>query len=259
MINGLGVVGWGVGGIEAEAAMLGQPISMLIPEVVGFRLSGRLPEAATATDLVLTVTQMLRARGVVGKFVEFHGPGLESMSLPDRATLANMAPEYGATIGFFPVDDETLRYLRFSGRDETTVALVEAYCKEQGLFREGESADILYSDRLDLDLASVQPSLAGPKRPQDLIPLGQAKPSFRKSLAGMLVEGSAPVDRARLDTWVSEGGKPNDVPKDMTRDPRWDDLKQGVDLSIDGRPCRLHHGSVVIAAITSCTNTSNPA
>ncbi|HZI95444.1 MAG TPA: aconitate hydratase AcnA [Patescibacteria group bacterium] len=259
MINGLGVLGWGVGGIEAEAAMLGQPISMLIPEVVGFRLTGRLPEGATATDLVLTVTQMLRARGVVGKFVEFHGPGLAGLSLPDRATIANMAPEYGATIGFFPVDDETVRYLRLSARDERTVALVEAYCKEQGLYREGDASDTLYSERIELDLATVMPSLAGPKRPQDLIPLSQAKPSFRKSLAGMLLDGSPQVDRLRLDAWVGEGGKPNEISKQLMRDPRWDDLKQGLDVTSEGNSFRLHHGSVVIAAITSCTNTSNPA
>src|SRR5271168_4038105 len=171
MVNGLGVFGWGVGGIEAEAAMLGQPLSMLIPAVVGFRLHGRLPEGATATDLVLTVTEILRKRGVVGKFVEFYGTGLSSLTLPDRATIANMAPEYGATMGFFPVDSETLAYLRFTGRKEENVLLVEAYCKEQSLFRTDETADPIFSDRLELDLASVVPTMAGPKRPQDSVPL----------------------------------------------------------------------------------------
>ena len=232
MINGLGVLGWGVGGIEAEAAMLGQPISMLIPDVVGFRLAGRLPEGATATDLVLTVTQMLRAHGVVGKFVEFHGAGLESLSLPDRATLANMAPEYGATVGFFPVDDETVRYLRLSGRDEESVALVEAYCKEQGIFRLGESADTLYSSRLELDLATVAPSLAGPRRPQDLVPLSQSAASFRAALSSMLPADSPSAGASPVPVRVSMGG---------------------------GASFEIHHGSVVIAAITSCTNTSNPA
>jgi len=259
MINGLGVVGWGVGGIEAEAAMLGQPISMLIPEVVGFKMTGSLPEGATATDLVLTATQMLRARGVVGKFVEFYGPGLGALSLPDRATIANMAPEYGATIGFFPVDEETLRYLRFTGRAPDTVALAEAYCKEQGLFRTSSTPEPTYSDKLELDLSKVEPSLAGPKRPQDLIPLRQSKASFRKSLAAVLTETAPEIDRARVDMWVGEGGRPNEVSQDLARDPRWDDLKQGIDVKDAGASFRLHHGSVVIAAITSCTNTSNPA
>ncbi len=228
MINGLGVVGWGVGGIEAEAAMLGQPISMLIPEVVGFRLAGALRPGATATDLVLTVTQMLRAKGVVGRFVEFHGPGLDALSLPDRATLANMAPEYGATIGFFPVDEETLRYLRLTGRPAARVALVEAYCKEQGLFRAAATTDPAFSDRLELDLGSVEPCLAGPKRPQDRVPLGEAPASFRRALAASLQESGR-----------TAGGPP-------------------VEVSRDGGTFRLGHGSVVIAAITSCTNTSNP-
>ncbi|HEY3174128.1 MAG TPA: aconitate hydratase AcnA [Candidatus Polarisedimenticolia bacterium] len=236
MINGLGVLGWGVGGIEAEAAMLGQPISMLIPEVVGMKLIGRLREGTTATDLVLTVTQMLRARGVVGKFVEFYGPGLASLALPDRATLANMAPEYGATIGFFPVDDETLRYLRSSGRDDSRVDLVESYCKEQGLFRTAGAADPLFSDRLELDLATVEPCLAGPKRPQDRIPLKDSKSSFRKALAGMLKESGAPVDADRIDEY-----------------------KQEVEVRQGGATFPLRHGSVVISAITSCTNTSNPS
>src|SRR5579863_2736166 len=182
MINGLGVFGWGVGGIEAEAAMLGQPLSMLIPAVVGFKLHGRLPEGATATDLVLIVTEMLRKKGVVGKFVEFYGTGLSSLSLPDRATIANMAPEYGATMGFFPVDAETLAYLRFTGRKEENVRLVEAYTKEQGLFRTDQTPDPVFSDRLELDLAKIVPTIAGPKRPQDSVPLTQAKASFEKTL-----------------------------------------------------------------------------
>ena len=182
MVNGLGVFGWGVGGIEAEAAMLGQPLSMLIPEVVGFKLHGRLPEGTTATDLVLTVTQILRKKGVVGKFVEFYGTGLSSLTLPDRATIANMAPEYGATMGFFPVDQETLSYLRFTDRSEDHVRLVEAYTKEQGLFRTDQTPDPIFSSRLELDLATVVPTIAGPKRPQDSVPLAQAKALFEKSL-----------------------------------------------------------------------------
>ena len=178
MINGLGVLGWGVGGIEAEAVMLGQPISLLVPDVVGFRLSGQLPEGATATDLVLTVTQMLRQHGVVGKFVEFCGPGMASLSLPDRATISNMAPEYGATVGMFPVDDETLRYLRLTGRDEDLVQLVEAYCKEQGMFYRPSDPEPAFSDILELDLSAVEPSLAGPKRPQDRVALRSVRQSF---------------------------------------------------------------------------------
>src|SRR5207237_426907 len=182
MINGLGVLGWGVGGIEAEAAMLGQPLSMLIPEVVGFRLRGRLPEGATATDLVLTVTEMLRRKGVVGKFVEFYGPGLADLPLADRATIANMAPEYGATCGIFPVDAETIRYLRFTGRPEPLIRLVEAYMKEQGMFHTASMAEARYSDKLELDLTSVTPSLAGPRRPQDRVALGDVKTSFAAEL-----------------------------------------------------------------------------
>src|ERR1700726_3690661 len=186
MVNSLGVFGWGVGGIEAEAAMLGQPLSMLIPAVVGFKLHGRLPEGSTATDLVLTVTQMLRKKGVVGKFVEFYGTGLSSLTLPDRATIANMAPEYGATMGFFPVDSETLAYLRFTARSEDQVKLVEAYMKEQGLFRTDETPDPIFSDQLELDLAKVVPTMAGPKRPQDSVPLTHAKSSFDKLLGAPL-------------------------------------------------------------------------
>ncbi len=221
MINGLGVVGWGVGGIEAEAAMLGQPISMLIPEVVGFKLYGKLREGVTATDLVLTVTQILRKKGVVGKFVEFFGSGLDSLSLPDRATVANMAPEYGATIGFFPVDQETLNYLRLSGRSEELVKKVEAYTKEQGLFRMKETPDPIFSDVLELDLSTIEPSLAGPKRPQDRVSLSGVRKSFFDSFQSMIGEkksGGAVATMAEVD-----------------------------------------HGSVVIAAITSCTNTSNPS
>src|SRR3954469_15704271 len=185
MINGLGVVGWGVGGIEAEAAMLGQPLSMLLPQVVGFKLTGTLREGATATDLVLTVTQMLRKKKVVGKFVEYFGPGIAALPLPDRATIANMAPEYGATIGFFPVDEETLAYLRFTGRPKDLVALVEAYTKEQGLFRTEHSPDPVFTDTVELDLDTVEPSLAGPKRPQDRVALPDMKSTFRKELVGM--------------------------------------------------------------------------
>jgi len=220
MVNSLGVFGWGVGGIEAEAAMLGQPLSMLIPAVVGFKLHGRLPEGATATDLVLTVTEILRRKGVVGKFVEFYGTGLSSLTLPDRATIANMAPEYGATMGFFPVDAETLAYLRFTGRKEENVLLVEAYMKEQGLFRTDETPDPIFSDRLELDLAKVVPTMAGPKRPQDSVPLTHAKSSFDKLLGAPL---------------------------------------KHVSIQNNGNSFDLSDGSVVIAAITSCTNTSNPS
>jgi aconitate hydratase len=227
MINGLGVVGWGVGGIEAEGAMLGQPLSMLIPLVVGFKLYGHLPEGATATDVVLTVTQMLRAKGVVGKFVEFYGPGLTSLSLADRATIANMAPEYGATIGFFPIDSETLTYLRLTGRDPQHVKLVETYAKAQGLFRTESTADPVFNDTLELDLSTVEPSLAGPRRPQDRVPLARSKQAFQDALPAMVTKQAMPVSR--------------------------------VEVTDDGRKYDLHHGSVVIAAITSCTNTSNPA
>ena len=221
MINALGVFGWGVGGIEAEAAMLGQPSSMLIPEVVGFRLHGRLREGATATDLVLTVTEMLRKKGVVGKFVEFFGSGLSSLSVPDRATIANMSPEYGATMGFFPVDAETLAYLHFTGRAQEHIALVEAYCKEQMLFRNDQTPEPLFNDTLELDLGSVEPTVAGPKRPQDRVALRQAKASFAKVMEG-------------------------------TPDKH-------VSVRNNGDSFDLSSGSVVIAAITSCTNTSNPS
>ncbi|MBI3062812.1 MAG: aconitate hydratase AcnA, partial [Deltaproteobacteria bacterium] len=226
MINGLGVVGWGVGGIEAEAALLGQPIIMLIPDVIGFKLHGRLREGATATDLVLTVVQMLRKKGVVEKFVEFYGAGLSSLSIADRATIGNMAPEYGATIGFFPVDDETLRYLRLTGRSPRLIKLVEAYCKKQGLFRTDASPDPVFTDTLELDLAAVEPSLAGPRRPQDRVPLTQAKASFREALPGLLKSGTP---------------------------------DQTVSVQLNGDRATLGHGAVVISAITSCTNTSNPS
>ncbi len=228
MINGLGVVGWGVGGIEAEAVMLGQPIYMLIPEVVGFKLIGKLPEGATATDLVLTVTQMLRKHGVVNKFVEFFGPGMANMPLANRATIANMAPEYGATIGFFPVDEQTLKYLRLSGRDENLVKAVEQYCKLQGLWRDASKEDgIVYSSTLELDLATVVPSLAGPKRPQDRIALSSMQ-----------------------SQWQSDLNKTFSKPDGLTN--------PGVDTTYAGSSFKLQHGAVVIAAITSCTNTSNP-
>jgi len=225
MINGLGVVGWGVGGIEAEAAMLGQPISMLIPEVVGMKLTGKLAEGATATDLVLIIVQMLRKLGVVGKFVEFYGAGLSSLSLADRATIANMGPEYGATIGFFPVDAETLKYLHNSGRDDQLLKLVEAYTKEQGLFRTDATPDPVYSATLELDLSTVQPSIAGPKRPQDRILLKESKPAFEKAFNELKLENT----------------------------------KETVNVSENGHSVELKNGSVVLAAITSCTNTSNPS
>lgn len=233
MINGLGVLGWGVGGIEAEAAMLGQPIYMLMPEVVGFKLVGQLPEGATATDLVLVVTQMLRKKGVVGKFVEFYGPGLSTMALPDRATIANMAPEYGATMGFFPVDAETISYLQRTGRDEATVKLVENYAKEQGMFRTDDMADPEYNDTLELDLSTVEPSVAGPLRPQDRILLKDLKPKFNEVL-------SAPL-----------GPQGFELPAEK--------LSATGTFKSNGDTTDLKHGSVVIAAITSCTNTSNPS
>src|SRR6476660_2684224 len=223
MINGLGVLGWGVGGIEAEAAMLGQPVSMLIPQVVGVKLTGRLREGATATDLVLTITEMLRKHGVVGKFVEYFGPGLRDLPLADRATIGNMSPEYGATCGIFPVDKETLAYLRLTGRADDQIAMVEAYCREQGLFHDESTPEAEYSELLALDLATVEPSLAGPKRPQDRVVLSDAKASFEKALPGLI---KAPKAGATPGATNGDGN--------------------------------LHHGSVVIAAITSCTNTSNP-
>ncbi|MEP0844426.1 MAG: aconitate hydratase AcnA, partial [Phycisphaerae bacterium] len=237
MINGLGVLGWGVGGIEAEAAMLGQPLYFLMPQVVGFRLSGRLREGVTATDLVLTVTQLLRKLGVVGQFVEFYGSGLAHISVADRATIANMAPEYGATMGFFPVDEATLGYLRMTGRDETTIDLVERYCKEQGLWRQND-ADPVFTRTVELDLGGVEPSLAGPRRPQDRVPLANMKTQWRQELAKSF--GKAPASAAPAAVALAEP-------------------PAGVEVEYEGRTFRLTDGSVVIAAITSCTNTSNPS
>ncbi|MBN1562690.1 MAG: aconitate hydratase AcnA, partial [Anaerolineae bacterium] len=234
-INGLGVVGWGVGGIEAEAVMLDQPIYMVTPEVIGFKLMGKLPEGATATDLVLTVVQMLRAKGVVGKFVEFYGPGLNALSLPDRATLANMAPEYGATMGFFPVDNETLRFLRLTGRAPELVDLVEQYTKAQGLFRADDMPDPVFTDSLELDMSTVVPSMAGPKRPQDRILLTEMKSTFKRTLQAPVKERGFALDSSSLGKRVA------------------------VKLGGNGHTSELEHGSVVIAAITSCTNTSNPS
>ena len=227
MINGLGVVGWGVGGIEAEGAMLGQPLSMLIPQVIGFRLHGRMKEGTTATDVVLTVTQILRAKGVVGKFVEFYGPGLSSLSLADRATIANMSPEYGATIGFFPIDSETLNYLRLSGRDPEHVKIVEAYAKAQGLFRTESQPDPTFTDTLELDLSTVESSIAGPRRPQDRVPLAKAKQAFEEALPALAAKQTKKIS--------------------------------SVPVLDNGNKYDVGHGSVVIAAITSCTNTSNPS
>ncbi|MBW3540045.1 MAG: aconitate hydratase AcnA [Planctomycetes bacterium] len=255
MINGLGVVGWGVGGIEAEAVMLGQPIHMLTPEVVGFELAGELPEGATATDLVLTVTQMLREHGVVGKFVEFYGPGLDAMSLPDRATLANMAPEYGATMGFFPVDDETLRYLERTGRDPDLIDLVERYYKEQGLFRTQKSPTPRFTSTLKLELSKVQPSLAGPKRPQDRIDLAAMKSQWENDLANLFGKPS-PAHDSTAGSMTAEGSP---VAGPETAVAVAEDGTQGVRVEWDDVSFDLKHGAVVIAAITSCTNTSNPS
>ena len=238
MVNGLGVVGWGVGGIEAEAAMLGQPSSMLIPQVLGVKLSGRLPEGTTATDLVLTITERLRKHGVVGKFVEFYGPGLAHLTLADRATLGNMCPEYGATVAVFPIDAMTLDYLRLSGRDASRVELVEAYAKAQGLFVEKGAADPIYSESIELDLGTIEPSLAGPKRPQDRVPLKNAKQDFAQALPGMIVTRKPdPATAANSARMANEGGV----------------------AVLPTAAQQLDHGSVVIAAITSCTNTSNPS
>ena len=251
MINGLGVLGWGVGGIEAEAAMLGQPVSMLIPQVVGFRLSGELPEGATATDLVLTVTEMLRKKGVVGKFVEFYGPGLSTLPLADRATIGNMAPEYGATCGIFPVDQISLQYLAFSGRSPERVALVEAYMKEQGLFHTRDAPEPVYSDTLELDLSTVEPSLAGPRRPQDRVRLSDVKTSFRKELDAMTATGRQGKVRTAGPGLQTVGGTATGV---AVAEPEVETAAGAV--AVAGQ---LQHGSVVIAAITSCTNTSNPS
>jgi aconitate hydratase len=250
MINGLGVLGWGVGGIEAEAAMLGQPVSMLIPQVVGVKLTGRLREGATATDLVLTITEMLRKHGVVGKFVEYYGAGLQELPLADRATIANMSPEYGATCGIFPIDKETLAYLRLTGRADDQIALVEAYAREQGLFHDEKTPEAQYSELLSLDLATVEPSLAGPKRPQDRVVLSKAKESFEQALPSLMKPGkpsSTPANAAATRRFENEGGD-TAIGADDHRSEEHVNLKKS-----------LHHGNVVIAAITSCTNTSNPS
>jgi len=256
MINGLGVLGWGVGGIEAEAAMLGQSISMLIPQVVGFKLFGKLKPGATATDAVLTVTQMLRKKGVVGKFVEFYGSGVSSLALADRATIANMAPEYGATMGFFPVDKESLNYLRFSGRDTELVNLVEAYCKEQGIFHSQGSPEPEFSDTLELDLGTVKPSIAGPRRPHDRVPLSQAKSAYRKSLVEILEAKGVTLDKDAVAPWVSQAAGPT---SQLNQPALKDTVLKSVHVQKNGSRFDLTHGSVVIAAITSCTNTSNPS
>jgi aconitate hydratase A / 2-methylisocitrate dehydratase len=248
MINGLGVLGWGVGGIEAEAAMLGQPVSMLLPQVVGFRMTGALPEGSTATDLVLTVTEMLRKKGVVGKFVEFYGPGLAALPVADRATIANMSPEYGATCGMFPIDAETLRYLEFTGRPPEQVRLIEAYAKEQGLYHGPDTPEAVYSDTLALDLGSVEPSLAGPRRPQDRVRLRDAKRNFAEALPTMRVAKAASAGRP-LEQWEGEGG--DGAPGHLAAT-----LPQ---VTLKGESFPLCDGAVVIAAITSCTNTSNPS
>jgi aconitate hydratase len=267
MINGLGVLGWGVGGIEAEAAMLGQPMSMLIPQVIGFKLTGELPEAATATDLVLTVTEMLRKHGVVGKFVEFHGAGLANLPLADRATIGNMSPEFGSTCAIFPIDAETLRYLEFSGRPKQLIELVEAYAKEQGLWHDDDpTEEPTYSESLELDLATVVPSIAGPKRPQDRVSLTEAKANFRTALEGYVPEGSE-EDEALEETFPASDPVVSHHPNGPGREPG---SQSGVQVAErkstkvpvaleDGTETELDHGHVVIAAITSCTNTSNPS
>ena len=267
MVNGLGVLGWGVGGIEAEAAMLGQPVSMLIPRVVGFKLTGELPEGSTATDLVLTITEMLREHGVVGKFVEFYGEGVGAVPLANRATIGNMSPEFGSTAAMFPIDEETVNYLRLTGRDEEQLALVEAYCKEQGLWHD-PSAEPRFSEKLELDLSTVVPSLAGPKRPQDRVSVTEAKEAFRGALSdyvsGADHEEEKGYDEAVAESFPasdapshSEGNgaphKPSAAPKDSGRP------SSPVTVTIDGQEVELDHGAVAIAAITSCTNTSNPS
>jgi len=250
MVNGMAVLGWGVGGIEAEAAMLGQPISMLIPEVIGFELTGAMMEGTTGTDLVLKVVEMLREKGVVGKFVEFYGAGLDSLPLADRATIANMAPEYGATCGFFPIDAETLRYMRTTGRDEDRIALVEAYAKENGMWRD-ESYDPVYTDTLELDMGTIVPAISGPKRPQDYIALDSASTEFAKYIKGLRdAKDTTPTSEVR---WEGEGGapEPQDIPGDEGHHNKgW--------YKTDDGAYQLHDGSIVIASITSCTNTSNP-
>jgi aconitate hydratase len=280
MINGLGVLGWGVGGIEAEAAMLGQAMPLLIPRVVGFKLSGELQEGATATDLVLTVTQMLRDHGVVGKFVEFYGPGMPNLPLADRATIGNMSPEFGSTCAIFPIDAETLRYLEFSGRDPERIELVEAYAREQGLWHDADSEEPTYSETLELDLGDVVPSLAGPKRPQDRVALTESKAAFRIALEEILPDaepegaGEKPgVPDHEEEGESDDGSFPASDPPSHNGVHEEEPSQGGtgglqvaereehhVDLTLDdGTETELDHGHVVIAAITSCTNTSNPS
>ncbi len=247
MVNGLAVLGWGVGGLEAEAAMLGQPISMLIPEVVGFKLTGAMAEGVTATDLVLTVTEMLRKKGVVGKFVEFYGDGLKDMPVADRATIANMAPEYGATCGFFPVDEQTIKYMQLTGREDDQLELVEAYAKAQGLWRQ-PGQEPVYTDTLELDMGDVEASLAGPKRPQDRVALKNMKASFE-----LLMETAEGPSESREGKLESEGGQTAVGVQDSY------EHAASQPLEMNGEKTRLDPGAVVIAAITSCTNTSNPS
>src|SRR5690348_2128053 len=259
MVNGLGVLGWGVGGIEAEAAMLGEALSMLVPQVVGFRLTGQLPEGATATDLVLTVTELLRKVGVVGKFVEYFGPGLPTLALADRATLGNMSPEYGATCGFFPVDDVTLNYLRLTGRADERVALVEAYCKENLLWHD-ESEHPTYSQVVELDLGDVEPSLAGPRRPQDRVPLAGAKEAFIDALGTFGVDyDNGMYDKEVADSFPASDPPTGDATTDVDAAPVRTATVATKQVPVRGEDYALEHGSVVIAAITSCTNTSNPS
>ena len=260
MINGLGVLGWGVGGIEAEAAMLGQPVSMLVPQVVGFKLTGKLREGATATDLVLTVTEMLRKHGVVGKFVEFYGPGVGELPLADRATIGNMAPEYGATCGIFPIDAETLRYLKLTGRSEEQIALVERYCKEQGLFHTPDAPEAAYSSTLSLDLNTVEPSVAGPKRPQDRVRLSETPASFKKHLPALKGPQAHANAERQVQRWDGEGGHPSangsSSAKGAPEPGHAASVQERFGLDVNKY---LDDGSIVIAAITSCTNTSNPS
>jgi aconitate hydratase A / 2-methylisocitrate dehydratase len=274
MVNGLGVLGWGVGGIEAEAAMLGQPMSMLIPQVIGFKLIGELQEGATATDLVLTVTEMLRSHGVVGKFVEFYGAGLANLPLADRATIGNMSPEFGSTCAIFPIDAETLRYLEFSGRPSEQIALVEAYAKEQGMWHDEDSDEPTFSDELELELAAVVPSIAGPKRPQDRVSLTESKQGFRMALDGYLPDED-PQDEAVSDSFPASDPVSTHLPNGVGHEPSAGSasgargaggaqVAEGTQTSVpvtlaDGTDTELAHGHVVIAAITSCTNTSNPS
>ena len=273
MVNGLGVLGWGVGGIEAEAAMLGQPISMLLPQVLGFRLSGELPEGATATDLVLTVTEMLRERGVVSMFVEFFGAGLATLGLADRATIGNMSPEFGSTCAIFPIDAETLRYLEFTGRPTEAIELVDAYAREQGMFHDESSEEPTYSDTLELDLGEVEPSLAGPKRPQDRVPLASAKAGFLEAMKEL--DPDAAEELNHRDEAIDQSFPASDPPGDDHSDGRGiprpalaeggvatakRETEDAIEVTLeDGTSFELDHGMVVIAAITSCTNTSNPS